>query len=86
MLRDDAHVPSHDLHALEAAGKRPVLIREKPFRPDADPDFLIRQSRSIVDRVRTDVELSGSDRAVENIDRRGSEEFGDKKVRRIVVD
>ena len=48
---DDTHVPAHNFHTLQSAGKRSFRIRKESFRTDTGPDLLVRHALCGKNRV-----------------------------------
>ena len=84
--RDDRRVASHDLDADERAAHRRVVAHAESLRPDADGDGSVGNARELHHRVAGDIQLSASDLAVKDVDRRRAEKLGHEQVVRVVID
>ena len=85
VLRHDAHVAAHDLHAAERAAERPILSEHEALRPHADEHLALRRAGRVEHGVLADEHTAAGHAAMEHVDRRRAQELGDKEVIRVVV-
>ena len=83
---DDTHVPAHNFHPLQSAGKRSFRIRKESFRTDTGPDLLVRHALCGKNRVISQEQSLVFDFSLKYINRRGSQEFCGEEAVRIVID
>ena len=85
MVRNYAHVASHDLNAGKLAGKSARVIQYKALGTDCRPDLAVRRALDFEHCLVAYVELLSLYAAGENVDRRRTEEFCHKEVHRVVI-
>ena len=83
---DDAHIPAHDLHVAQLADKTAVLRRDEALGTDAHHHIPVGYTFDFHHGIITNVQHTCFYPALEHVDGRGAQEFGNEEVLGIVVD